>query len=56
MAGLYKHQAQRLKEVMLAFHRRNLSHKTELYFVFPERYSHCEECGIGGDGEVPLSL
>lgn len=58
MAGLYGPQGQRLKEVILASHRRSLDHRDELLFVFPERYSHCEECGIQqkvGEGKIPLS-
>lgn len=59
MVGLYKAQAQRVREVMLTFHRRNLSHRNELLFVLPERYSHCDDCGIwqeGGEGEMLLSV
>lgn len=58
MAGLYKLQGQKIKEVILGSHQRSLDHRDELLFVLPERYSHCDECGIQQEvagGEMPLS-
>lgn len=55
MAGLYKPQGQRLKEVILASHRRSLDHRVELLCGFPKRYSHCEEYGVQqevGEGDT----